>query len=90
MRYAIIAHDRPTALQIRLDNRAAHLNYVETTGVVEEAGPFLDGAGQMCGSLLILKVDTMQAAQDWAAGDPYAQADLFQTVSIQPWKKVIG
>jgi uncharacterized protein YciI len=29
------------------------------------------------------------AAEDWAANDPYAKADLFQSVTLNPWKKVI-
>jgi uncharacterized protein YciI len=31
----------------------------------------------------------MQAAQDWAAADPYAKAGLFANVELIPWKKVI-
>ena len=74
---------------MRLDNRAAHLDYIAATGVVEMAGPFLD-AGAMVGSLVVLNVDDLAAAQDWAAGDPYAKAGLFASVDIREWKKVIG
>ena len=73
-----------------MDTRAAHLDYIQTTGVVEMAGPFLDEAGQMCGSLIILDVPDMTAAQDWAENDPYAKAGLFATVTLSAWKKVIG
>ncbi|MGH1330060.1 MAG: YciI family protein [Paracoccaceae bacterium] len=90
MRFAIICTDKPGALQIRLDTRAEHLAYLETTGVVEQAGPFLNNAGEMCGSLLILEVADMQAAKEWAASDPYAKAGLFEAVSVQAWKRVIG
>lgn len=90
MRVALIAHDKPGALQIRLDNRAAHLAHIQATGVVEMAGPLLDSAGEMSGSLIVLDVDSLQAAQDWAAADPYAKAGLFQSVTLTEWKKVIG
>ncbi len=90
MRFALICIDKSGALQTRLDNRAAHLAHIEATGVVEQAGPFLDEAGQMCGSLIILEVDGRAAAQAWAAADPYAKAGLFQSVTIQEWKRVIG
>ena len=90
MPFAIICRDKPDALQIRLDTRAAHLAYIAETGVVAQAGPFLDSAGKMCGSLLILNVDSLAAAQDWAAGDPYAKAGLFAEATVQEWKKVIG
>ncbi|MDZ4094491.1 MAG: YciI family protein [Paracoccaceae bacterium] len=90
MRVALIAHDKPEALQIRLDNRAAHLAHIQATGVVEMAGPLLNQEGQMTGSLIVLAVETLQAAQDWADADPYAKAGLFQSVTLTEWKKVIG
>lgn len=89
MRFAVICRDKPGHLQTRLDTRAAHLDYIAATGVVEMAGPFLED-GHMVGSLVILTVDSLSAAQDWAAGDPYAKAGLFDSVTITEWKKVIG
>ena len=89
MLIALIARDKDGALQTRLDNRAAHLAYIEETGVVSQAGPLLDG-DQMIGSLIVLDVEDMAAAQGWADNDPYAKAGLFQSVELIPWKKVIG
>jgi uncharacterized protein YciI len=54
------------------------------------AGPFLTEGGDMAGSLVILNVDRLDQARDWAAQDPYAKAGLFQSVDIREWKKVIG
>jgi uncharacterized protein YciI len=90
MRVALMAHDKPGALQIRIDTRSAHLDHINTSGVVEMAGPLLDAQGQMCGSLVILDVPDMAAAQAWAAADPYAKAGLFASVELIEWKKVIG
>lgn len=90
MRAALFCHDKPGALPIRLENRAAHLAYIEATGMVEMAGPLLDPEGSMCGSLIVLTADNLQAAQDWAAHDPYAKAGLFASVTVIEWKKVIG
>ena len=90
MRVALICIDKPNSLAIRTANRAAHLEHINTSGVVEFAGPFLDGDGQMCGSLVVLQLETMRQARDWAAADPYAQAGLFASVDIREWKKVVG
>ncbi|MFW2542796.1 YciI family protein [Primorskyibacter sp. 2E107] len=90
MLIALIAHDKQDALQVRKDNRDAHLTYIEATGVVNQAGPLLDDAGEMCGSLVILDVTDKAAAQDWADNDPYAKAGLFESVSLIPWKRVVG
>ena len=89
MLIALIARDKPGALQTRLDNRSAHLAYIEETGVVSHAGPLLDGDA-MIGSLVVLDVEDLAAAQSWADNDPYAKAGLFQSVELIPWKKVIG
>ena len=90
MLVALMAHDKPGALQTRMDNRAAHLAYIEETGVVQQAGPLLDADDQMCGSMIVLDVTDMAAAQAWADGDPYAKAGLFQSVTLSQWKRVIG
>jgi uncharacterized protein YciI len=90
MLYALICSDRAGSAGIRRANREAHLAYIRETGVVAEAGPFLDAAGEMVGSLIVLDVDTRAAAEDWAANDPYAKAGLFEKVEIRAWRKVIG
>lgn len=90
MLVALIARDKSDALQTRLDNRTAHLAYIEETGVVAQAGPLLDDADGMIGSLVILDVADLAAAHAWAENDPYAKAGLFESVELIPWKKVIG
>ena len=90
MLYALMAFDKEGALSVRMDNRPAHLEYLESTGVVKQAGPFLDATGSPCGSLIMLDVEDMAAAQAWADNDPYAKAGLFRDVQIKAWKQVIG
>ena len=90
MRVTLICQDKPGALQTRLENREAHLAHIAASGVVEMAGPVLDEAGAMTGSLIILSVASLDEARAWAAADHYAKAGLFQTVDIREWKKVIG
>lgn len=90
MRVALICTDKPGHLDLRKANRDAHLAYIAETGVVEMAGPFLDAEGGMCGSLVVLDLADLAAAQAWAAGDPYAKAGLFDKVEIREWKKVVG
>ena len=90
MLYAIICVDKPGALDIRKANREAHLAHIKgAQGAIVQAGPFLDGAGEMCGSLLIYEGDEA-GARAWAAADPYAAAGLFASSEVRPWKKVVG
>ncbi|MCF6444650.1 YciI family protein [Nereida sp. MMG025] len=90
MLVALMAKDKEGALEIRKANREAHVAYLKASDAVMQAGPFLDDTGKMIGSLIILDVDTMQEAKDWAAGDPYKNADLFQSVELIQWNRVIG
>ena len=89
MLIALIARDKPGALQTRLDTREAHVAYLKSSDAVTQAGPLLDDAGEMCGSLVVLEVAEIGAARAWAENDPYAQAGLFESVELIPWKKVI-
>ena len=90
MLVALIAKDKPGAMPVRQENRPAHLEYLKSTGVVQQAGPLLDDGDGMIGSLIILDVADLSAARGWADNDPYALAGLFQSVDLIPWKRVIG
>ncbi len=87
---AMIAHDKKGALSVRQENRPAHIEYLKSTNSVAQAGPLLDADGSMIGSLVILDVPDMATAQDWADNDPYAKAELFQSVTLTHWNRVIG
>tara|TARA_B110000977_G_scaffold111867_1_gene145012 strand:- start:588 stop:845 length:258 start_codon:yes stop_codon:yes gene_type:complete len=85
-----MAHDKAGALDVRLENRSAHVEYLKSTDHVHLAGPLIDADGGMCGSMIVLDVPDMVAAEAWAANDPYAKAGLFSSVTLTEWKKVIG
>ncbi|AXI40596.1 YciI family protein [Sulfitobacter sp. SK011] len=90
MLVALIAKDKPGAQAIRSENRPAHLDYLKSTDLVAQAGPLLDADGGMIGSLIILDVADLAAAQAWADNDPYAKAGLFGSVDLIHWNRVIG
>ena len=87
--FALICTDKADHEPLRKANRDAHLAYLNDTGCVQVADPFLDN-GTMTGSLLVIDVPDRMAAENWAAADPYALAGLFAKVRIEEWKKVIG
>lgn len=89
MHHVLICRDKPGHIEVRKANREAHVGHIKgSDGAIVTAGPLLDGAGEMCGSLLIYAGDRA-AAEAWAAADPYAKAGLFQSVEIIEWKKVV-
>ena len=90
MKVVLICRDKPGAEDVRMANRDAHLAYVEETGAVWLGGPFLDDEGAMTGSLIILDVESVDAARSWSANDPYARAGLLESVTFDVWKKTVG
>lgn len=91
--FAIIASDKPNALELRLATRAAHLDHARSIGDrLKYAGPFLtrDAEPKPCGSLLIFEAEDLAAAEAFAAADPYAKAGLFLSVRVEPVAAALG
>lgn len=86
MLFIITAIDKPGSLALRLATREAHFAYAREKGGVRLGGPFLDGEGNMAGSMIILEAADLAAAKAWAANDPYAKAGLFAQSEVRPWK----
>jgi len=89
-KFAIIGHDRADAGSLRADTRPRHLEYLGTvTERIVVAGPMGSESGDPIGSLIIAEFDDLAAARAFAAADPYAQAGLFESVQVSPWRQVI-
>ena len=87
MYYAVICTDRPGRLDVRIQNRPAHIEYLKANAdKVMAGGAFTQEDGEtMCGSLLIVEADSLQAAEEFARNDPFAKAGLFESVAVRPW-----
>ena len=75
-------------LQVRLDNRPAHVAYLEklnADGILKIAGPFLGDDGKPYGSLVVIEAADKAAAAAILAEDPYAKAGLFAATEINQW-----
>lgn len=90
MLVCLMARDKAGALNVRMENRSAHVDYLKSTDHVHLAGPLIDANGDMCGSMIVLDVPDMAAAENWVTNDPYGKAGLFESVTLTEWKKVIG
>lgn len=90
MLFALICTDKPDHLQVRMDNRPAHVAFLEGLGeAMKGAGPFLDSDEKPNGSLVLIEAEDQAAAVAIAAQDPYAKAGLFENVDIRPWNWVL-
>ena len=91
MQFALVAYDRPNSVAQRLELRPAHLEHLKSLGdTLVLAGPFLDAAGAMIGSIMVVEAETLEQARDIFAGDPFMAHNLFDSVTIKPWKLTIN
>jgi uncharacterized protein YciI len=93
MIFVFTCKDKPDHLQVRLDNRPTHVEYLNklnAEGTLKFAGPFLDGDGKPCGSLVAVEAADLAAAKEIAANDPFSKAGLFESVTVQPWNWVFN
>jgi hypothetical protein len=42
------------------------------------------------GSLVVAEFDSLEAAREWAANDPYIAAGVYDNSVVKPFKKVFG
>jgi len=91
MLWVLLAEDLADRPHLRFENRDAHLAWLaESADHVVRAGPFLtDDGSAMTGSMLVLDFPDRYSVEQWASGDPYLAAGLFNSVTIRPWKEVI-
>ena len=98
MFYAIISQDKANSLENRLAARPAHLErlyLLKDQGRLLIAGPHpaVDsedpGPAGFSGSLVLAEFESLQQAQQWANEDPYINADVYETVTVKPFKKVL-
>ena len=87
MLFALVAHDRPNSVARRMELRPDHLKHLDALGdTLLLAGPFLADNGDMVGSIVVIEAETLDAAREIFARDPFMVGNLFDSVTIKPWK----
>ena len=83
--------DKPQSLALRMATREAHLAYAGARrDMLKLGGPYLDEAGDMAGSLMIVEADDIEAVRAFNADDPYTLAGLWRRVEITPFRVTLG
>ena len=98
MLYAIMGEDAPGSLARRQKVRPAHLQRVEqlrNEGRLIIAGPHpaIDspdpGPAGFTGSLIVAEFESLEAAEAWAAADPYTIEGVFTQLTVKPFRQVL-
>lgn len=98
MWYAIISEDVDDSSALRAGAREAHLarlNDLVDEGRLLIAGPHpaIDaedpGLAGFTGSLVVAEFESVDAAREWAAADPYMDAGVYKEVAVKPFRRVL-
>lgn len=98
MWYAIIAEDVPNSLSQRLAARPEHLKRLQglqDAGRLLLAGPFpaIDnsdpGPAGFTGSLIVAEFPNLSDATEWANNDPFVISNVYQHVTVKPFRKTL-
>ena len=81
--YIRYVDDQEAIAAIRPTHRA-YLAGLLAEGKLAAAGPFADGAG----ALFIYEADSAEAAEEFAAKDPYTIGGVIKEHTIEPWQLV--
>ena len=90
--FLIYTEDKADSLHVRIGVREAHLNWVQNDPNVQliSAGPWLDDAGDMRGSLLIVSANTLATVENWLKEDPYNKAGLTEFKRVREFNWLLG
>jgi uncharacterized protein YciI len=89
--YIYIGHDGPRGAELRKIHRPAHiasLEPLEADGRIRHAGPLLDPDGRPLGSAIVFEAESLEAARDIAARDPYVAQGIFERHEVYETRAV--
>ena len=98
MLYLVIGTDVDDSNERRAKARPAHLARLEDlkqAGRLALAGPMpaidspAPGPAGMSGSLIVAEFESLDAAREWAAADPYCDAGVYANVDVKPFVQVL-
>ena len=92
--FAIIGHDVAHSSAQRKLTRAEHVARLQALDseqrlLIAGPTPITHGEEDMSGSIVIADFDSLQAAQAWAADEPYLRDGVYSHVDIKPFIHVL-
>jgi uncharacterized protein len=92
MLFVVNCTDKPDSVATRIENRPAHLAYLNSLGARVRLGGALLTPDQKfpLGSLIVFEAADEVEVAALLADDPYAKAGLYANVDIKPWRQAVG
>ena len=98
MYYVMYCVDTPDSWERRRSVRTAHVQRLKALHDDKRllvAGPLMGGDSDdalevgVKGSLIVAEFVDIEAAKAWAAADPYVTANVYERITVEPFKKVL-
>ena len=89
MLFAFVLHDAPGMAARRVEVRPEHKAYLAAVAErIAFAGPLLDDAGDMSGSLLVIDFADRAAALAWLAAEPFTRAGVYGSSEVTAFRNL--
>ncbi|MFN6934811.1 MAG: YciI family protein [Tsuneonella sp.] len=89
--YAIVARDHPNMMPTRMKHLKEHLAYTEAgMDRLAVAGPLRDNEGQISGSMLVVRAESIPDARALLEMDPYFKAGIWADIQISEFNAAAG
>ena len=92
MQFLLYALDKDNHLDLRMENRPAHLEFLKAHDGTDSPVQVLvagalraDDGETMIGSVVVVEAENQSQAEDFFQKDPYAKAGLFKSTAIHPY-----
>jgi uncharacterized protein YciI len=86
MLFIVSGRDHANGLEHRLEIRPGHRAYYESLGDdLILSGPYLDAAGEPIGSMIVIRRDSQEAAEEFVNADPFVVEGVFDSVTVSRW-----
>lgn len=94
MLFNFICQDAPNTKEAREKFKSAHrarLFELQKQNRLTLVGQLLDEETNSIvkGSLIVAEFDSLEQAKNWADADPYKERNVYESVTIQPFNKVL-
>lgn len=92
MLFIAICQDKPDSVELRLKTRPAHLAWLQGLGAKARLGGAMltDDMKAPTASVIVFEGESADEIRALCADDPYAQAGLFERVTVAPWRQAVG
>lgn len=86
MLFVVSGRDHENGLDHRMQVRPRHRAHYEGLGKdLILSGPYLDERGEPVGSMIVIRRTNLEAAEAYAAADPFVIEEVFASVSVSRW-----